>query len=36
VTPIAEIRNIGVNATWIRWAISTDWDAMDENPSLSE
>src|SRR5882762_1349156 len=25
VTPIAEIRKMGVNATWMRCAMSTDW-----------
>src|SRR5882757_3452094 len=28
VTPMAEMRNIGVRATWIRCAMSTDWVVM--------
>src|SRR5579863_6892212 len=25
VTPMAEMRKMGVSAIWMRWAISTDW-----------
>ena len=32
VTPIAEMRNIGVSATWIRCAMSTDWAVKDAVP----
>src|SRR5216684_485532 len=30
VTPIAEMRNMGVSAIWMRWAMSTDWTVYED------
>src|SRR3979490_2513578 len=34
VTPIAEMRKMGVRATWMRWAMSTDWTVAVVNPPM--